>query len=124
MDNEGIKYDPDQDINIPISMLHVKEVEPEYLVLYAWLSYLADPEYEVNYKPLSILTGIPIKKISRGIAYLENKSLIIVDRTIKAKPSIIVGYVPVATANKYLERMREVDNANSIKNINNSLLNK
>lgn len=91
-----------------IPILNINDFPAEYIILYLWFLDICRPNWKVNYKELIFLSGIKQKKISTGIAYLEGRGLIEVDRNVKGKPVIFTNLIPDRIIERYEQRLEEV----------------
>lgn len=70
-------------MNILLCLINKDNLAPERMTVYIWLKWFCDQnkgKWQVNYKELSILSGLTVKKLSAGIKHLELKNLIDVQR--------------------------------------------
>lgn len=104
-----------------IPILNVIDFPAEYIILYVWFLNKCNPNWEIDYKELIFLSGIKSKKISVGIAYLEGRGLIEVNRSVKGKLIISVNSVPDHIIEKYEYRLEEVKLRKKVQEMNQKL---
>lgn len=82
----------DETVGFNLCLANINNLGPERLVVYIWLKYMCElhnNQYQVDYKIMTTISGLPMKKISAGIRHLESKRLIDVSRGRKVTISIL-----------------------------------
>jgi hypothetical protein len=110
-------------VEIPLALLNIIDIPPAYLVLYGWLTKICGFEaVEINQRELSVLSGLPVKKISAGIAFLKNREFIFVDHPRKSKIRVEVAEIPDHVYQKLRDLMANLEVMFKVKNNNDAIL--
>ncbi len=98
-------------LSLPIEVANAEVLHPEKFMVYAWLCWFCDKEprarWKVEFKHLSKLSGLSIKKLSLGVKHLELKKLIDVQRE-RGRIYVAINEVPGEIKSLFESRQAEV----------------
>lgn len=97
-------------ISIPLLLANKDTIKPERIIVYIWLKWFCEQGggcWDVDYKKLQMLSGIPVKNLSRSIASLYNMRLIDKEKR-DGKIRVFVMDVPFNLEDNFSRKLAEV----------------